>query len=177
MAKQTKLNDFEAVFNQYKGWVYKTAYLILEDHHKAEDVVQDVFISAYKSNGNYDSEKGSYTSWLRRITINRCLNDSRRWDFSLSSIEEIEDKGYNIPDSGIPLSEKVALSDYTQRLIGSLSAKYRAALVLRCMDGLTYNEIAEVLGIPLGTVKSRINGAILAVRDRQKKMDKGGPKP
>lgn len=70
MTKQNDKDDFEAVFNKYKGWVYKTAYLIVRDPQKAEDVMQEVFIKAYKSNSTYDPVKGSYRTWLRQMTIN-----------------------------------------------------------------------------------------------------------
>lgn len=167
MAKQSDKYDFEAVFNKYKGWVYKTAYLIVYDSQKAEDIMQEVFIKAYKANSTYDPEKGSYRTWLRQITINQCLNDGRKQSIKTSSIEEMEEYGQSLPDNGMSIAEQISLREEMKMMFNSLSAKHRAVLVLRCVDGLSYEETAKVLGIPLGTVKSRINYAILALRGRQ----------
>ncbi|MFC1951214.1 RNA polymerase sigma factor [Chloroflexota bacterium] len=174
MAKQTGIEDFDAFFLQYKNWIYKIAYLIIGDPNIAEDIMQEVFINVYKSKESFDSEKGDYTRWLRRITINECLKDGRKKAVSSYSVEEMEEKGYNLPDNSLPLPEQLSLKNDIQYLVNSLSIKYRAALILRCVDGLNYSEIAEALGIPLGTVKSRINRAILALRERQKEIEKGG---
>lgn len=83
----------------------------------------------------------------------------------------MEEKGHSLPDKQLSFTEKLSLKDETQRLIKSLSAKYRTALMLRYFEGLTYDEIAEVLDIPLGTVKSRINAAITTLRERQKRTE------
>lgn len=171
MTKQNDKDDFEAVFNKYKGWVYKTAYLIVRDPQKAEDVMQEVFIKAYKSNSSYDPEKGSYVTWLRQITINQCLNEGRNKSIASSSIEEMAEHGQNLPDTSISIPEQISLREEMKRMFNSLSAKHRAVLVLKCIDGLSYEKITEVLGIPLGTVKSRINYAILALRERQKREE------
>ena len=167
--KQIEIEDFEAIFHQYKNWVYKTAYLVLRDHHKAEDIMQKVFINAYKSHDTFDPQKGSYRNWLRTITINQCFHNTSRKALDSFSIEELEEKGQNILDSDPAFSEQISLRDDMQRLLASLSAKYRAALLLRYYEGLSYDEIAGVLGIPLGTVKSRINAAVLTLRAKQKK--------
>ncbi|MBT7288877.1 MAG: RNA polymerase sigma factor [Chloroflexi bacterium] len=176
MAKQGKLDDFEQIFHEYKGWVYKTAYLIVQNPQQAEDIMQEVFVRAYKSNGTFDHQKGSYSTWLRRITINRCLNGHRNGASSTASIEEMEEQGQSIPDNGLGGLDQISLKDDIRNLIDSLGAKYRAALVLRCVDGLAYDEIAEVLGIPLGTVKSRINRAVEALREKRKSMEKEAQK-
>jgi len=174
LAKRTGIENFDEFFLQYKNWVYKIAYLIIRDPNMAEDIMQEVFVNVYKARNSFDSEKGNYTGWLRRITINECLKDGRKKAVSSYSIEEIGEQGYNLPDNNLPIPEQISLKNDIQHLVSSLSIKYRAALVLRCVDGLNYTEIAEVLGIPLGTVKSRINKAKLALRDRQKELDKGG---
>ena len=156
MANQTSIDDFEAVFNQYKGWVYKTAYLMSGDHHKAEDVMQEVFVNAYRSNGTFNPQKGNLSSWLRRITINQCFKNNRDKAPSASSIEEMEEQGQGIADGSLPLSEQVSLRNDIRELLNSLNQKSRAVLILRYFDGLAYSEIAELLNIPLGTVKTYI---------------------
>ncbi|MBT3362388.1 MAG: RNA polymerase sigma factor [Chloroflexi bacterium] len=165
MTETTKVQDFEQVFHQYKGWVYKTAYLITGDHQKAEDVMQEVFISAYKFSNTYDASKGSYTNWLRRITVNQCTRSSRRKILPSSSIEEMQDNGHGISDNSMPVDEQVLLTDQISRLLKSLDNKYRAVLILRFYEDLSYAEIGDILHIPLGTVKSRIHMAISTLQN------------
>lgn len=106
MAKQTRINDFEAIFNQYKGWVYKTAYLITGDHQKAEDIMQEVFIKAYRAKDTFNPEKGKYSNWLRRITINQCFDEKRKKALASSSLDEMEERGQYLPDNSMPIPEK-----------------------------------------------------------------------
>ena len=176
MAKKIDIEDFQAFFNQYKDFVYKTAYFIVKDHHKAEDVMQEVFINAYKSKGTYNPNKGEYSTWLRKITVNQCFRKNKGNDQNCSSIEEMEEKGRYLPDESNPIAENIALIDEIKCLFGSLGSKYRTALILRCVDGLKYGEISEILKIPLGTVKSRINRAIVALRDKRKQLNEDGSK-
>jgi len=172
LANKIGIEDFEAIFNQYKGFVYKTAFFIVENRQKAEDIMQEVFVNAYKSRATFNPEKGKYSNWLRRITVNQCFREYRGNDPTPSSIEEMEEKGQYLSDNSKPIIESILLIDEIRNLFTSLGAKYRTALMLRCIDGLTYSEISDALGIPLGTVKSRINRAITDLREKRKQIDK-----
>ena len=69
---------FAALFEQYKNLVFRSAYLILENVHDAEDALQEVFVLVYKSLASFDPGKGAFSTWLYRITINYCLNQRRK---------------------------------------------------------------------------------------------------
>lgn len=170
MAKDFGVEDFEAIFREYKDMVYKTAYLILGDAHEAEDVLQEVFIKVHKSLDSFDSRKGAFSTWLRRITVNHCVTERRnRHLASLSlSLERLEEEGFDPEDADSQRPEELAVkkeeSHRIQRAMKTLDRKHRAVVTLRYFDQLSYEEIAQVMSIPLGTVKSRLNTAIQALR-------------
>ncbi len=84
-----KPDAFAALFEAYKNLVYRTAYLLLDNHHEAEDFLQDVFIAVYRSIGSYDAQKGAFSTWLHRITVNRCLNQRRGKNHPAVSIDQL----------------------------------------------------------------------------------------
>ena len=167
MAKQCRIDDLEALFRNYKEMVFKTAYLILGSAEEADDVLQEVFIKVHKSWGTYDPERGALSTWLRRITVNHCISERRRKRPPLVSLDGLEEQGFDPPDADAELPEELLIKQEQKERIGrairSLDRKHRAVLVLRYSDGLSYDEIAEVLKIPLGTVKSRLNTAVKAL--------------
>ena len=164
------VDNFEAIFRQYKDMVYKTAYLILGDAHRAEDVLQEVFIKVHKSLDTFDSRKGAFSTWLRRITVNQCVTERRNRHLpSLSlSLERLEEEGFDLEGADSQRPEELAVkreeSRRIQRAMKTLDGKHRAVVTLRYFNELSYEEIAQVLSIPLGTVKSRLNTAIRALR-------------
>ena len=160
--------EFDGLFEQYKGIVYRTARLILGDASEADDVLQEVFIKIYKLWHSFDPGKGALSTWMHRITVNECLTKRKKNPAHSQSLDELELSGYQLSDDCEHSDDQVALKQSIEQLLDSLSCKYRAALVLRYFDDLTYENIAEVLQIPLGTVKSRISAALLALRKRVK---------
>jgi len=147
------------LFHRYKNLVYKTAYLMLGDADEAEDVLQEVFVQVYKSLGAYDPEKGAVTTWLYRITINCSLNWRRGW-CPLVPLDRVRD---SVPSPEGRMEEKAVW-----QAVDKLSGKLRAVVVLRYYWELPYAEIAHILDIPLGTVKSRLN---LALRTLRKELE------
>jgi RNA polymerase sigma-70 factor (ECF subfamily) len=162
------VDNFEAIFGQYKDMVYKTAYLILGDTHRAEDVLQEVFIKVHKSLDTFDSRKGAFSTWLRRITVNQCIAERRNTHSPSLSLEKLEEEGFDPAGADSRHPEELVVkreeSQRIQRAMKTLDRKHRAVVTLRYFDELSYEEIAQVLSIPLGTVKSRINTAIRALR-------------
>jgi len=150
---------FEALYQQYARLVYHTAHLVLDDPQDADDVLQEVFIRVFRYLGSYDPAQGAFTTWLHRITVNVCL---RHMDQS--------------PASAIPLSDSIGRStretvdariDARQRvqgMLGGLAPPFRVVVVLRFYDALSYQEIAQVLDIPIGTVQSRLSRALRQLR-------------
>ena len=152
---------------RYQGRVTNLISRILNDRNGADDLSQEVFVRVFVHRRNY--RRGSKLStWIFTIAANLAKNEIRRrvrrrnW-FSLDALTDV------LQDSMIQLSdpaegreagmEREQLQGEVGRAIATVPEKYRLALVLRDIEGLAYEEIAEVLGIPGGTVRSRINRA------------------
>jgi RNA polymerase sigma-70 factor (ECF subfamily) len=148
---------FAELFEQYKNLVYKTAYLVLNDAAEAEDALQEIFLSVHGSLGSFDPQKGAFTTWLYRVTLNYCLNHRRKQKHS--SLESL----YPPPSVGFP-GEQLANEDAVWQAMQSLSDKLRSVVILRYYWDLPYAEIAQILDLPLGTVKSRLDLALKTLR-------------
>lgn len=161
--------DFAALFDEYKNLVYKTAYLQLGGAHEAEDALQEVFVKVYESLDSYDPEKGAFTTWLHRITINQCLNRRRKRHPLSIPPDRIPwlTSHTSSPESWTQMSEEI---ETVRQAVSRLSDKQRAVVILRYYRELSYAEIADILDIPLGTVKSRLN---LAHRTLRKELEVG----
>ncbi len=155
-------DSFAEVFERYKNLVYKTAYLMMDDPAEADDVLQEVFILVYKSLSTYDPEKGAFTTWLHRITVNCCLMQRRKRRFLVLPLDNLRHSasGKSLETTWAELDEKEGVMQAIRRL----SDKQRAVVILRYFWNLPYDEIARILDIPLGTVKSRLDGSLRRLR-------------
>lgn len=124
------------------------------DVSKAEDVTQQVFLKMFtKMSFRGDSE---FTTWLYRMTVNACIDETRknrRW-FGIG--DWFVDDRYSTADESIQVGE---VSEHVRRGVGSLKPEYRLPVVLKYVEGLSYQQIADVLGCSIGTVSSRLNRA------------------
>ncbi len=146
------------LFEKYKNLVYKTAYLMYGSKEEAEEALQEVFLQVYRSLPGYDPAKGAMTTWLHRITINYCLRHRQKIEVSL---DLLDDTNINIREESTEAVAQAAFDRQTLRdAIQNLSGKLKAVIILRYYWELSYNEISEILSIPLGTVKSRIDQAL-----------------
>lgn len=150
--------------------VFNTAYRILGDYDSASDATQTSFVRAYRSLRTFRMSS-SFTTWLYRIVSNVCLDMVRRrkrhgQSLTLDSDEDTPTER-EIPDER-QQPEHMALESELQqavhKAVGSLRMEHRVVLVLYDLAGFSYEEIAEMLKLPLGTVKSRLNRARLALR-------------
>ncbi|MFN2157159.1 MAG: RNA polymerase sigma factor [Anaerolineae bacterium] len=152
---------FAELFGQYKNLVFKTAYLMLGEPQEAEDALQEVFLRVHRSLRSYQPSKGAFTTWLHRITVNHCINRTRKRHLRFLPIAQVHPG--DMPSQPSP-GDRLDDEDAVARALRGLSAKLRAVVVLRYYWDMSYGEIAETLGIPLGTVKSRLNAALRALR-------------
>ncbi len=158
---------FPELVRRFQGRVTNLVSRVLNDRECADDLAQEVFVRVFVHRRNY--RRGSkFSTWLFTIAANLAKNEIRRrvrrrnW-FSLDALQEM------LQDSAIQLAdptegresrlEREQLRDVVGRAIATVPEKYRLSLVLRDIEGLSYEEIAQVLGIPGGTVRSRINRA------------------
>ena len=162
------MEAFEALYSQYGGLVLRTAYLITGDREEANDVFQEVFISIWKSRQTFDPRRGAFATWLHRITVNQCAQKQRKKKPAHFSLEQ---NNLDLPDSQYHSSAEEAVVskweyDRLVKALNSMDSKHRSVLALRYFNDLSYDEIAKVLNIPLGTVKSRIHQALLSLREQ-----------
>lgn len=166
-ARQGDTQSFDQLVRLYQGAIYNLAYRILGDEEAASDATQDAFLSAYKAIGRYRG--GSFKGWLLRIVTNACYDQLRRKKRQpTTSLEAV------YLDSAPPWAENEEPEEYAlrqelgsiiQRGLATLPPEQRIALVLSDIQGLSYEEIAEVMGTNLGTVKSRLNRGRASLRD------------
>ena len=162
---------FEAIFNYYKDKVYRTALLMIGNASQAEDILQEVFVRVYKSKDKFDGDENSFKRWLYRITSNICIDNYRKKSLSFSSLEEMSEQGFEPAEKG-PTHSKFEDRDAIGQAMTALDSKHRLVVILRYFHELPYEEIAQILDVPLGTVKSRLNTAIKTLR--RELMKEGG---
>lgn len=158
---------FPELVRRFQGRVTNLVSRILNDRECADDLAQEVFVRVFVHRRNY--RRGSkFSTWLFTIAANLAKNEIRRrvrkrnW-FSLDALQELlNDSAIQLADpteGRESLMEREQLRETVGRAIAAVPEKYRLSLVLRDIEGLAYEEIAQVLGIPGGTVRSRINRA------------------
>ena len=160
---------WEDIVRQYHRRIYNICYRFAGSTDEAEDLTQDVFIKMYKTLNTYDLERGAFMTWVTTITRNLLVDHFRKskydrvtdsLDTPVSEHEDamplsdrIEDKAPT-PDSRVQSRET---SETVHQALQKLSPELREAVILRDLQDMDYKEIATVLKVPEGTVKSRIN--------------------
>ena len=164
------LSAFNQLVVTYQRLAFSVAYRMLQDEDAAADAIQDSFIKAYRALHTFRG--GVFKSWLLRIVVNTCYDVLRtRQRYPADSIDEEpgEDEYARqlVDDTESPhdYAERMEVSELIEHGIRSLPADQRLALVLCDVHGYAYEEIAEITGAAMGTVKSRISRARARLRD------------
>jgi RNA polymerase sigma-70 factor (ECF subfamily) len=165
---------YEELISRFQQPVYTLALRLLNDESEACDVVQEVFLKVFRNIGNFRGQS-TLKTWIYRITVNEAHN-ARRWFFrhrrrevqldtdleeSRNWEEEIADEGRSPFDAVVDHEQHILI----QAALQKINPVFREAVVLRDITDLSYEEIAEVLGVSLGTVKSRILRGREALRE------------
>jgi len=164
-----KTASFGELVRRYQDRLYNTVYRLMENAEDAQDVVQEAFINAYQS---LDSFKGDalFFTWLYRIAVNTAISH-RRKKRVLARISSRKDDGLMEPADPSDLSrpgyamEQAEQEQKVHRAIARLSPEHRAVLVMKELEGQKYEEMAEALGVPIGTIRSRLHRARLELRE------------
>jgi RNA polymerase sigma-70 factor (ECF subfamily) len=161
---------FERVYDEHAGAVHRTAMRVLANPTQAQDVVQDVFMRLWRQPDRFDATRGSLGNYLRVMAHTRAVDVWREGKVALRARERMqvlalrdEPRPDDRPASAVELrgDRRLVLSQ-----LGRLPALQREALVLAYWGGLTAEQIAELCGIPVGTVKSRIRLGLMKLRQR-----------
>lgn len=162
---------FGELVRRYHDRLYNVALRVVDSPEDAADVVQDTLLSAYQSLGNFKGDAELFT-WLYRIAFNTAVSmkRKRRTAVSLDAIRREGDSAMDPEDLGQNVRPGAALErTEDERSLTSamsrLSDEHRMVLVLKDMDGLKYEEIAAIMGVPVGTIRSRLHRARLELRN------------
>lgn len=168
---------FEMLVSKFAGDIFGLAFRLTQSREEANDITQETFLSAVRSIGSFRGD-AELKTWLFRITVNHTRNRFRWWkrrmrDRTVSldepfgegdslQIDRISDSGSDPETKAIERERQIALF----RELGRLPHTYREAVVLCDVEGYSYGEIAEILGVGIGTVKSRIARGRGVLKDR-----------
>lgn len=156
---------WETVVNQYAKRIYNLTYRYTSRRDEAEDLTQEIFIRVYQNLKSFRSDSGSFQSWIMKVGRNLIIDHYRRTRRYQQAAGTEEMEIMNLKDDKAPNPQRVAEQSEASRFVSeglqALSPELKEAIILRDLEGMAYLEIAELLGIPEGTVKSRINRARL----------------
>lgn len=168
----------ELLVSRYEGLVYNLAYRMLGNRDDAEDVLQDTFFNVIRSIDKFQS-RSSFSTWLYRVATNAALTKLRkrsRRDKSetefldeANSVQKLAHAGHKLTDWSESPSDRLLNSEARKKMdeaIDELPEMYRVVFVLRDVEGLPAAEVAEVLGLSVAAVKSRLHRARLYLRNR-----------
>lgn len=149
------LEDMEALYQSYSGAAYGLAFQLTRETTAAEDVVQEAFLSLWRSRQRYDATRGTVKTWLLTIVRNRAI-DRLRHD-RLSQIRTVElDSAEVLADATADPGELKPEQWRIRQALEALPLSQREAITLAFFGGYSHGQIAELRGLPLGTVKSRL---------------------
>jgi RNA polymerase sigma-70 factor, ECF subfamily len=158
-----ELDAFAELVRVYEHRVASVLYRLLDDRRDVEEATQDVFIQAWRNLPRFRGEAQLFT-WLYRIAVNEALMRRRR---KRADVQELDDRLPAPPDP------EPGLQDVLLRELAALPFEYRAAVVLRDVEGLTNAEVAEALGLSVAAAKSRIHRGRMQIRDALARWEQG----
>lgn len=157
---------WETLMNMYAKRVFNMAYQFCGSRQEAEDLTQEIFLKLYHSLAKFDFQR-NFGAWLLTLTKNYLIDEYRRTKWEKTQRDEFDERV--LPQTSLAGPEESLDRRETRAIIweglNSLSSEMRMAVILRDLQGKSYDEMAEILGLPLGTVKSRVNRARLALAE------------
>ncbi len=158
----------------YQTKIYNLAYGFVKQEDEAKDLTQDIFITVFRKIDRLREEK-KFVSWLYQVAMNHCRNRykklARRGFFTSQSIDD-PDTGFQLSSNSSPENdlERSGTVKMVRKAINTLAPAEKEIILLRDIQDLSYDEISEILKVPLGTVKSKLNRARLALKSRLTNM-------
>jgi len=155
----------EALYQRYSAPLYSLAFQVTRADRFAQDVVQEVFVAAWRDAGRFDPARGSVAAWLHSLARHKAIDLVRREATTRRHTAEVDLERETAPDDVDEEAWLRVRRDVVRTAIATLPETQRTALELAFFAGLTHVEVAEKLDIPLGTAKTRIRTALLRLRD------------
>jgi RNA polymerase sigma-70 factor, ECF subfamily len=147
---------FDRLVERYQRDVYRLCYRYVNNHEDANDLAQEAFLRAWRAIGRFRGDS-SFSTWLYRIAVNACLNHRALRRLPLQELPEA------LPDPALRADAGVVSADESRRVrqaVGQLPERQRATLILKVYHELTHEEVAQILGSTVGTVKSNLFHAL-----------------
>jgi RNA polymerase sigma-70 factor (ECF subfamily) len=160
---------FNMLVRRWERHIYGLTLRMLGRHEEAKDATQETFLSAYRNLPRFRGE-AKFSSWIYRIALNICNTRLRSRSKAFVSIEEQrEASGFELTDESVDLGGRLQqeqIARYVRRALSGLPAEMRQVIVMKEYEGLKFSEIAEILGIPISTVKTRMYTGLSELRKR-----------
>ncbi len=157
-----KRSSFEELMKKYNKKIYSFVYRMVRDEEVAVELTQDFFIKIYRVMGKYNFEH-KFSTWAYRICYNLVIDHVRKNQTQIDSLDgetvtqkQLMDSENYVSEDGFDHLEKEEMSDYVWGVVDNIPVKYRELILLRYLQGLKYDEIADITDLPVGTVKNRI---------------------
>jgi RNA polymerase sigma-70 factor (ECF subfamily) len=167
---------FGELVRRYQDRLYHSIYRVVDNAEDAADVVQDAFLNAYQSLNSFKGDAEFFT-WLYRIAFNSAISLKRKrkavlrleWGDGKPGHEPPDESAFIEPGSNLARTEDEVI---LQNALNRLSPEHRSVLVLKDLEGQKYEDIAEILGVPIGTIRSRLHRARLELRELLQSEDR-----
>ena len=161
LLKEQNNDAFNYLYDHYSGALFTIINQIVPDKDTASDVLQEVFVNVWRKIGTYDETKGRLFTWMLNIARNAAIDKVRSRGYRDTQRTQPIAEG----ESGMAISTNPVVNDVgLKKVLTTLNEEYRKLIDLSYFQGFTHEEIAKMLGIPLGTVKTRIRTAISQLR-------------
>jgi len=161
LLKEQNNDAFNYLYDHYSGALFTIINQIVPDKDTASDVLQEVFVNVWRKIGSYDETKGRLFTWMLNIARNAAIDKVRSKGYRDNQRTQSIAEG----ESGMAMSSNLVVNDVgLKKVLTPLNEEYRKLIDLSYFQGFTHEEIAKMLGIPLGTVKTRIRTAISQLR-------------
>ncbi|WP_373533485.1 RNA polymerase sigma factor [Vampirovibrio sp.] len=165
---------FSQLVNRYLPLVYNYLYRMTQNHEVSEEMAQEAFVKAYQNLKSFDQSR-NFKPWILRIASNAAISQIRKQS-RLVSLNALEEEGvwgeaeHQTSEDIVTQLERKLSAQEVLKALGTLDDKYRQALLLRYQQELSYEEIADALGIPLNTVRTWIKRGMDKLRNEVKEM-------
>lgn len=170
-AQKGDTNAFGTLVASYEKFIFNVACKMFSNSEDASDIAQEALIKAYKNIDKFDFNS-SFSTWLYRITVNACIDEMRRRkgreSISIDAEDEESGLAVQIEDTSLGAEERVIQNETVSEVraaIDKLSEEHKAVIILRDLQDMTYEQIAQTLDLSIGTVKSRLARARKSLKD------------
>jgi RNA polymerase sigma-70 factor, ECF subfamily len=152
---------FAALYDHLAPTVFGVVQQVLRSQALAEEVTQEVFVELWRQAPRYDPQRGAVTTWVTTIARRRAIDRVRREESQLARVRAVGAQGFADDDDAADVAVAQLSAGRVRDAVASLPSDQRRVVHLAFLEGYSHSTIAETLGLPLGTVKSRVRGALM----------------